>query len=287
MDFGRLITAMVTPFDTDLQIQWSEVGRLIDYLIDEQKNDSIIISGTTGESPTLSEEEKLQLFEYAVKHANGRAKIIAGTGSNDTAHTISLTQKAEKSGVDGILLVMPYYNRPSQEGLYQHCKAVAESTKLPIMLYNVPTRAGVNLLPETTARLSLLPNVHSTKEAISDMEQITKLFTLVDDDFIVYCGDDSQTLPMLALGAYGVVSVASHVVGNSIKEMIHEHLQGNHGEAAKIHRKLFPVFKGIFTFPSPAPIKEALRLHGMETGGVRLPLLNATEDEAKFIKSLF
>ncbi|MFD2613061.1 4-hydroxy-tetrahydrodipicolinate synthase [Paenibacillus gansuensis] len=287
MEFGRLITAMVTPFDQDLQIDWAAAGKLIDYLIDEQKTDSIIVSGTTGESPTLSEDEKLHLFEFSVKHAAGRCKVIAGTGSNDTSHTISLTQKAEALGVDGILLVTPYYNKPSQEGLYQHYKAVAASTSLPIMLYNVPGRTGVNLLPETTARLSSIPNITSTKEAIGDLDQITKLLTIVDQDFIVYCGDDSLTLPMMSIGAHGIVSVASHVVGSSMKEMMEAHLSGDTGTAAKLHRQLLPVFKGLFEFPSPAPVKCALKLKGLETGGVRLPLLSANEQQEAFIASLF
>jgi 4-hydroxy-tetrahydrodipicolinate synthase len=286
VDFGRLITAMVTPFNDKLQIDWDQVGRMIDYLIEEQASDSLVISGTTGESPTLTEAEKLQLFEFAVKHANGRAKIIAGTGSNDTAHSIHLSQAAEKLGVDGLLLVAPYYNRPSQEGLYQHFKAIADSVKTPVMIYNVPGRTGVNIDVATTVRLSHVNNIVATKDC-AGTDQLTEIARDAKPGFLVYSGDDSATLPALSIGAHGIVSVASHVVGSEMKQMINAYLQGDVQQAAKLHAKLLPVFKGLFTFPSPAPVKVALNYKGLAVGGVRLPLLDATEEEARFIKSLF
>lgn len=290
VQFGRLITAMVTPLDANLQIEWSEVGKLIDYLIEEQHSDSIVVCGTTGESPTLTEAEKLQLFEFAVKHANGRCKIIAGTGSYDTAHTIHLSREAEKLGVDGLLLVAPYYNRPSQEGLYQHYKAAAEAGKLPIILYNVPGRTGVNIDADTTIRLSQIPNIVATKDC-ADTDQMTAILRGVDQDFIVYSGDDSMTLPALAVGAYGIVSVASHVCGNRMKAMINAYLEGDVKRAATINQELFPLFKGMFFCPhrvaSPAPVKYALSRFGINAGGVRLPLVNTTDEEKRFIDQLF
>ncbi|MDF2814790.1 MAG: dapA [Paenibacillus sp.] len=286
MDFGRVITAMVTPLNDNLQIDWQQVDVLIDYLIEEQQTDTLVISGTTGESPTLTDEEKLQLFDAAVKRAQGRCRIIAGTGSNDTRHSIHLTQEAEKLGVDGILLVAPYYNRPSQEGLFQHFKAIAESTKLPIMVYNVPHRTGIQLAADTTIRLSQIPNIVASKEATPDLNHITEVITKSSEGFRVYGGDDSLTLPVLAIGGYGIVSVASHVIGKEMKQMVQAYLNGDHAQAAKLHAKLFPIFTGIFRVPSPAAIKHALNFKGIQVGGVRLPLLAVSEDEGRFVESL-
>ncbi|AEI44280.1 4-hydroxy-tetrahydrodipicolinate synthase [Paenibacillus mucilaginosus] len=286
MDFGRLITAMITPFNSDLQIDWEGFETVFDYLIDEQESDSLVICGTTGESPTLTEEEKLQLFEAAVKRAKGRCRIIAGTGSNDTAHSIHLSQAAEKLGVDALLLVAPYYNRPSQEGLYQHFKAIAESVSIPVILYNVPSRSSVNISAETTIRLSQIPNIVATKDC-TGTDQLTQIVSGAAEGFLVYTGDDSAGLPALSVGAHGIVSVASHVVGKQMKQMIEAYLGGDVKQAAKLHGQLLPVFGGLFTFPSPAPVKAALSLKGLPAGGVRLPLVEANEAERKFIASLF
>lgn len=287
MDFGRLITAMVTPFDASGQIDWERTKALVDYLIEEQRSDALVVSGTTGESPTLTDDEKLKLFETVVRHAAGRCKVLAGTGSNDTAHSAELTRKAEATGVDGLLLVAPYYNRPSQEGLYQHFKAVAGETKLPVMLYNVPKRTGVSLSAETTLRLAELPNVTAVKESSGDLVQISKIIEEAPPGFLVYSGDDDFTLPVLACGGHGVVSVASHVVGSRMKAMIDAFLAGNVDESARLHRKLLPIFKGLFLFPSPAPVKYALEIHGQSVGGVRLPLVALSEEEKGVIRSLF
>ncbi|MCD1257761.1 4-hydroxy-tetrahydrodipicolinate synthase [Paenibacillus athensensis] len=286
MDFGRVVTAMVTPFDERLQVNWSQVEPLIQYLIEEQQTDSLVICGTTGESPTLTEEEKLQLIEAAVRYARGRCKIIAGTGSNDTAHTIHFSQKVEKLGVDALLVVTPYYNRPSQEGLYQHYKAVAEAVSLPIMLYNVPGRTGVNLDADTTLRLAALPNIVATKDC-AGIDQLTRILNGAPEGFVVYSGEDSHTLAALAIGCHGIVSVASHVIGKEMQSMIKYYLEGNIQQAGELHRKLHPVFTGIFRVPSPAPIKHALALKGVHTGGVRLPLVPVSEQEGQFIQSLF
>jgi len=286
MDFGRLITAMVTPFDEKLQMDWPSTALLIDYLIDVQKTDSLVLCGTTGESPTLSDEEKLQLFDFAVRHAQGRCKIIAGTGSNDTAHSISLTRKACELGVDGVLLVAPYYNRPSQEGLYQHFKAIAESVNVPMMLYNIPKRSSILISCETTIRLSKIPNIIASKEAHSDFEHITQLIKQTDDEFKVYSGDDGITLPVMSIGGYGVVSVASHIVGAQMKQMIQAYCDGAVVQAARLHANLLPVFKGLFLAPSPVPVKHALNSKGIHVGGVRLPLIALNDEEIVEMESL-
>ncbi len=287
MDFGRVITAMVTPFDDQGQIDWNQMESLIDNLINEQQSDTLVVCGTTGESPTLTEEEKLQVFERSVQFAAGRCKIIAGTGSYDTAHSIHLTQQAEKLGVDGVLLVAPYYNRPSQEGLYQHFKAIADATNLPVMLYNIPKRTGVTIQAETMIRLSQIPNIVATKEAHGDLNLVTEIVANTPDDFLVYSGDDNLILPLLAVGGYGVVSVCSHVIGKEIKEMINLYVQGNVTEAAALHGKLNPIFNGMFICPNPVAVKYALAYKDFPVGGVRLPLVEPTESEKEFIRQLF
>lgn len=291
MDFGRLITAMVTPFDAQGAIEWETLGRLVDHLIEVQRNDAIIVCGTTGESPTLTDEEKAELFRYVVRRANGRCKVIAGTGSNSTAHTIHLTHEAEQAGVDGILLVAPYYNRPSQEGLYRHFSAVAASTKLPIMLYNIPGRTGINVEVSTTLRLAReFDHIVATKESITDFDAFTRLVAESPEHFRVYSGDDGITLPVLSVGGYGIVSVSSHIVGAQMKEMIEAYLAGRVADAAALHQKLSPVFSAMFNcphrVPSPAPVKHALKLRGIDVGGLRLPLVGVTEAEGLFIEDV-
>jgi 4-hydroxy-tetrahydrodipicolinate synthase len=281
---------MVTPFDAELRIDWQKTERLIDYLIEEQKSDSLVISGTTGESPTLTDDEKLELFRFAAAQARGRCKIIAGTGSNDTAHSIHLTKEAEKTGVDGILLVAPYYNRPSQEGLYRHFSSIASATQLPVILYNIPGRTGVNISAETTIRLSKIDNIVATKDC-STLEQMSVFMAGVPADFKLYSGDDSMTLPILSIGGYGVISVASHLIGKEIREMIDAYRTGNVNQAASLHAKLFPIFKGLFECPHPVPnpvaVKYVLGLRGIDVGGVRLPLTLPTEEESLFLRRLF
>jgi 4-hydroxy-tetrahydrodipicolinate synthase len=285
MDFGRVVTAMVTPFDEHLQINWSQLEPLINYLIEEQESDGLVICGTTGEASTLSDEEKLQLVEASVRYAKGRCKIIVGTGSNNTEHSMHFSQQVEKLGVDALLVVAPYYNRPSQEGMYQHFKSVAEAVKLPIILYNVPSRTGVNIDADTTIRLSRIPNIVATKDC-ADTDQLSQIVSGAAEGFHVYSGDDSHALPAIAVGCHGIISVASHAIGKEMQSMIKYFLEGNTKQAAEWHRKLHPVFTGIFRVPSPAPIKYALKLKGVDVGGVRLPLVNLTEQEGQFIQSL-
>ncbi|MBO7746597.1 4-hydroxy-tetrahydrodipicolinate synthase [Paenibacillus sp. MWE-103] len=283
MDFGRLITAMVTPFSADGSIDWETTGRLLDYLIEDQLSDGVVVCGTTGESPTVSDEEKQALFAFAVKHARGRCKIIAGTGSNDTAHSIHVTRIAEQCGVDAVLLVAPYYNKPTQEGLYQHFKAIAESTSLPVMLYNVPGRTIVSLSAATTLRLAQLPNVVATKECAA-LDQVAEIVMGAPEGFLVYSGDDSSALPALAVGAHGVVSVASHIIGKPMKAMIQAYLDGDVSRATKLHGEQLPIFKGLFDLPNPVLVKAALSFQGLPVGGVRLPLVAASESELETLR---
>nr|WP_267490821.1 4-hydroxy-tetrahydrodipicolinate synthase [Paenibacillus monticola] len=289
VDFGRLITAMVTPFDRDGEINWEATSQLVDYLIEEQRSDALVVCGTTGESPTLSDDEKLQLFSFVLEKAAGRCKIIAGTGSNSTRHSIQLTQKAESIGVDGVLLVVPYYNKPNQEGLYQHFAAIAAGTSLPAILYNVPSRTGISMSVATTLRLAEIPNIVATKECVS-VDQITLIASACPADFRVYSGDDSAGLAALAVGGHGIISVASHIVGAQMSEMIDAFTSGDVKLAGEIHRRLFPVFKGLFECPQPLPnpsaVKYALGLRGLNVGSVRLPLIAPTEAEAAFIEAL-
>ncbi|MBO1510357.1 4-hydroxy-tetrahydrodipicolinate synthase [Metabacillus bambusae] len=276
--FGKLSTAMVTPFDKNGNIDFQKTSKLIDYLINHG-SDSLVVTGTTGESPTLSNEEKIALIKHTVKEVNGRVPVVAGTGSNNTAASIKLTKLAEESGVDAIMLVVPYYNKPSQEGLYQHFKAIAESTTLPIMLYNIPGRSVVNMSVETTVRLSELPNIVAVKEASGNLDAMSEIIAKTKEDFVLYSGDDTLTLPVLSIGGAGVVSVASHIFGNEIQSMISAFVSGNYVSAANQHRKLLPVVKQLFTVPNPGPVKTALQVRGLDVGSVRLPLIPLTSDE--------
>lgn len=283
-DFGRVLTAMITPFSKDLAVDYNVTRKLARHLT-QSGSDGLVVCGTTGESPTLTREEKIELFRVVVDEVGGKAVVIAGTGGNNTAESIELTHAAEKVGVDGVMLVTPYYNKPSQEGLYQHFKAVASSTHLPVMLYNVPGRTGVNMLPATVARLGGVPNIIAIKEAAGNIDQVSELRRLLPDSFAIYSGDDSFTLPMLALGAKGVVSVASHVVGPQMKEMINAFTSGNTTLATQIHLRLFPVFKGLFITSNPVPVKAALNLLGWQAGPPRLPLAEASAAEKETIKA--
>ncbi|WP_263621350.1 4-hydroxy-tetrahydrodipicolinate synthase [Rossellomorea aquimaris] len=285
MNFGRVSTAMVTPFDHKGNIDFAKTTQLINYLIDHG-TDSLVVAGTTGESPTLTKEEKVALFRHVVKAVNGRIPVIAGTGSNNTHASIELTKKAVEAGVDAIMLVAPYYNKPSQEGLYQHFKVIAESTSLPVMLYNIPGRSSVNVAPETIIRLSAVDNIIAVKEASGDLDAMTEIISNTPDDFALYSGDDGLTLPTLSIGGNGIVSVASHIVGKEMQEMIQYFFDGNISQAARAHQKLLPVMKGFFTSPSPTPVKTALQLKGLDVGSVRLPLIPLTEAERSKLSSL-
>lgn len=278
--FGQLITAMITPFNEENQIDWNSVKTLVEHLI-HTGSDSIVVVGTTGESPTLSNDEKIELFRFAVEQAKGRAKIIAGTGSNHTAQTVELTKEAEKCGVDGCLLVVPYYNKPSQTGLYQHFETIANETHLPLMLYNIPGRTGVNMSVETMVRLSKLDNIVAIKESSGDLDQITQLIAAIDKSTVVYSGDDYLLLPILSVGGKGVVSVASHLVGKQIKELIEMYQNGNVQEATRLNQQLYPIFKGLFITSNPVPVKYALSQKNLCKPFVRPPLAELNEQEKR------
>lgn len=283
MNFGRVLTAMVTPFDQNGEVDFNATENLINHLI-ANGTDGLVVSGTTGESPTLTEDEKVELFKFAVKVVNGRIPVIAGTGSYNTKASIELTKKAEEIGVDGVMLVTPYYNKPNQEGMYQHFKAIAESTKLPIILYNIPGRSVVNLSVETVVRLAEIPNIVAIKEASGDLDAMAQIIEKTPDHFSLYSGDDGLTIPSLAVGGTGVISVASHVIGNEMQSMIQNFLNGNIQQAAKEHRRLLPIMKGMFIAPNPAPVKAALNLTGVPVGGVRLPMVPLNEEQTETLK---
>ncbi len=284
-DFGRLLTAMVTPFNAEFEIDYEKTEELIEHLI-KTGTDTIVVGGSTGEPASLSMDEKLRLFKFAVERAQGRVKIIAGTGTNDTRSSIHLTQKAQQTGIDGVLLVAPYYNKPSQEGLYQHFKSIAANTDLPVVLYNIPGRSAVNISTETLLKLSRIENITAIKEASGDLSKVGYLVENVPPGFKIYSGDDSLALPILSIGGYGVISVASHIVGSEIKGLITAYLEGRVKEAAETHRQLLPIFEGLFITANPAPVKFALGEHGIHVGTVRLPLVSLTEAEAKHITEI-
>lgn len=284
--FGELVTAMCTPMRPDGAVDFDQAVRLAAHLADHG-SDGVVVAGTTGESPTLTQQEKLELFKAVARGVGDRIKVIAGTGSNDTQESIELTRKAESTGVDGVMLVTPYYNRPPQAGLIQHFSAIARSTQLPVMLYNVPPRTARNIEPESVARLAEIPNIVALKEAAGDMEQVTRLRRLLPETFAIYSGDDPLTLPMLALGAVGVVSVAAHVVGAQIKEMIRAFKAGDVKRATDLHEQLMPVVKALFITTNPIPVKWSMSLLGMDLGPFRLPLVEPSPAEKAHIKEVF
>ena len=280
---GRLITAMVTPFDEEGEVNYEQAKKLALALLNSG-SDGILVVGTTGESPTLVREEELRLFSEVKSAVGERGTVIAGTGSNSTAEALATTKGAEQIGVDACLLVVPYYNKPTQEGLYQHFKTIAESTSLPCILYNVPSRTVTSLSADTTIKLSRIDNIIGIKEASGNLEQISKIISNTREDFLVWSGNDSDTLPILTLGGYGVISVASNLIGSQIKEMIDNFINGKTGEAAKIHRHLMPLVNALFIVSNPIPVKYALNHIGFNVGKPRLPLTEPDEKSAATIR---
>ncbi len=280
---GRLITAMVTPFNEGGEVDYVQAKKLALALLDSG-SDGLVVVGTTGESPTVTWEEELRLFSEIKSAVGERGAVIAGTGSNSTAEAMQATREAEQTGVDACLLVVPYYNKPTQEGLYQHFKAIAESTSLPCILYNVPSRTVTSLSAETVIRLSRIDNIIGVKEASGNLDQAAKIIGGTDEDFLVWSGNDGDTLPIMALGGYGVVSVVSHLVGSQIKEMIEDFISGKAGEAARIHRHLLPLVNALFIVSNPIPVKYALNQAGFKVGKPRLPLTEPDEKSAAFIR---
>ena len=281
--FGRVLTAMVTPFNASGDVDYEEAGRLALWLT-EHGSDGLVVSGTTGESATLNREEKLRLYK-AVRAAVGpEHKVLAGTGSYDTSETVVLSLEAEETGVDGLLIVTPYYSRPSQEGLYQHYKAVAEATELPIVLYNVPARTGVNLEAATTLRLAQIDGIVAVKEASGLMAQVGEITLNAPKGFELYGGADEVNLPILALGGVGNISVISHVVGPDLQEMHQAFFSGDMDTARRRHLGTLPMTKAMFSAPSPVPTKTALQmLDVLPSSRVRLPLVDASEKDRALI----
>lgn len=281
INWGRLITAMVTPFDENLNVDYEAAVKLAKYLV-EEGNTALVVTGTTGEAPTLTSDERIKLYKEIKKNVD--VPIIAGVGTNYTEITIKNAKDAIEAGVDGLLIVTPYYNKPDQKSLYEHFKTVAEAVDVPIMIYNVPGRTGCNILPETVAKLAHIDNIVALKEAAGDINQMSEMVRKTPEDFLIYSGDDSMTLPGMAVGVYGVVSVVAHVVGRQMKEMIDAFVAGDTKRATEIHFKLFDIFKTLFIVTNPIPVKAALNMIGIEVGGLRLPLTEADEKVKEIIR---
>lgn len=281
--FPRVVTAMITPYNEDFSMDLDGAQKIARYLL-ANGSEGLVVAGTTGESPTLSVREKIELYKVVKEAVGDRGYVIAGTGTNNTRDAVEMTEAADKIGIDAVMAVVPYYNKPNQEGLFQHYKAVAQATSKPVMMYNVPGRTGINMLPETVARLAQIKNIKAVKEACGNLDQISALKTILPEDFLVYSGDDSLTLPMLSVGAYGVVSVATHVAGKLIHDMIYAYLDGKVEEAHRLHLKLFPLFKNLFITTNPIPVKKAAALCGLPAGGLRLPLVEASPKEIEIIR---
>ncbi len=283
VNWGPVVTAMVTPFNENLEVNYDAAQALAELLI-QTGSTGLVVSGTTGESPTLTHEEKATLFREVKNAVGNRAAVLAGTSTYDTAESVKLSQEAERAGVDGLLLVAPYYNRPSQEGLYQHFKTIAHAVDLPVMIYNIPGRTGVNIEPATLLRLAEINNIVAVKEASGNLNQMSEICAGAPEGFLVYSGDDSLTLPLLAVGGVGVVSVASHLVGRDLRRMCEAFFAGQVQEAAKLHHRMLPLFKALFCTTNPVPVKAALNMMGANVGGVRLPLVAANDREKEIIR---
>lgn len=285
INLGKVLTAMVTPLKPDMSVDWKRVEEIADYLV-KNGSEGLVVHGTTGESPTLTHEEEYELYRVVKRAVGGKCKIIAGAGSNSTETSIKSTREAEKIGVDAIMIVVPYYNKPSPEGLYQHYKAVSDNTSLPIIIYNIPGRTGINMMPETVTRIAALRNIVGLKDAAGNLDQTSATRQLCPKDFTIWSGDDSLTLPMLSVGALGVISVASHVVGKEIAAMVNAYHAGDVKKAAEIHLKLLPLFKVLFITSNPSPVKYALELISQPVGKPRLPLVEPSEKDKEQIKKV-
>ena len=281
--FGRLLTAMVTPFTPAGELDVDGAQRLAVHLVDDQRNDGLVVSGTTGESPTTSDEEKDRLLRAVVEAVGDRARVVAGAGTNDTAHTVHLAQAAEKAGADGVLLVAPYYNKPPQAGLLAHFRAAADATGLPAMLYDIPGRTGVAIATETLVALADHPRIVAVKDAKGDLD--ASAWVMARSPLAYYSGDDKVTLPLLSIGAVGVVGVPTHLVGSPTKDMIEAYAAGDPGRALALHRALLPAFTGFFRTQGVILTKAALTLAGLPGGPVRPPLVDATEEQIATLKA--
>jgi 4-hydroxy-tetrahydrodipicolinate synthase len=284
-DWGKLLTAMLTPFHRDGSVNYEEAAKIAEYVVDMQKNDGLVVNGTTGESPTLKEDEKLRLLEVVLEAVGDRAAVIFGAGSYDTAESIHMTREGEKRGAHGIMLVNPYYNRPGQAGLYAHFSTIAKETALPVMLYNIFPRSAINLETPTLVRLAEIPNIVAVKEASGSISQISDVCRLAPEGFRVYSGDDGITLPLLSVGGHGLVSVVAHVVGAQLKELI-ESFPSDPVRSRALHHELSPIVRALFSAPSPVPVKYALAKRGFACQSVRMPLVKLTAEEKAVIDAV-
>ncbi|MFK8181924.1 MAG: 4-hydroxy-tetrahydrodipicolinate synthase [Phormidesmis sp.] len=283
--FGRVLTAMATPFLPSGEVNYPVAEALASHLANHG-TDTVVVCGTTGESPALTWDEEYALFKTVKQAVSGKAKVLAGTGSNSTTEAIEATRKASTLGLDGSLQVVPYYNKPPQAGLAGHFRAIAQAVPdLPVMLYNVPGRTSCNLLPDTVAELADIPNIVAIKEASGNLDQVSEISRICPSDFEIYSGDDSLTLPMLSIGAVGVVSVTSHLAGESLQKMIRAFENGQVKDASAIHLKLLPLFKVLFSVTSPIPLKVALELQGWSVGKCRPPLCEETSELTQAVKN--
>lgn len=282
---GKLLTAMVTPFNQNLEVDYQLSGELAGRLL-ESGSDGVVVAGTTGESPTLSKAEKVNLFKAVVEAIGGKGTVIAGTGSYNTAESIELTREAERTGVDGVMLVAPYYNKPSPEGLFRHFKAIAEATSLPVIIYNIPGRTGVNIPVETMLRLAEIKNIAAVKEASGNLAQVGQIYEKAPKDFLIYSGDDILTLPVMSVGGVGVISVSAHIAGRKIKTMLNAHERGDVTGAARINAELGPLNRTLFINTNPIMVKAACNLLGFKAGGLRLPLVDATAKETELLREV-
>lgn len=278
--FGRMLTAMVTPFDAAGEVDYKQAQRIARHLLDTG-TEGIVVSGTTGESPTLTHSEKMKLFQAVKESVGTDGSVLAGTSTYDTRESVDLSREAEALGVDGLLLTAPYYNRPSQEGLYRHFASIAEAVNIPVVLYNIPSRTGINVSPETIVRLSAIPNIIGDKEASGSLDAVATIVENSAPGFLVWSGDDSFTLPLLSLGGYGVISVCAHIIGRQMRSIIEDHTAGRVVEAAATHRRLLPLINAVMSnaAANPVPIKHVMNAVGLNVGPVRLPLYDLDADQ--------
>ena len=278
--FGRLLTALVTPFTEDDNVDFGQAQRLARALL-ETGSDGFVVAGTTGEAPTLTRQEKLDLFRAVKEAVGGDGAVLAGTSTYDTKDSVELSREAEAAGVDGLLLTVPYYSRPTQEGLFRHFEAIAAAVEIPGVLYNIPSRAGVNMQPETIIRAAAIPNITGVKEASGNLDAVSKIVAEAGPDFRVWSGDDQVTLPLLAVGGYGVICVCSHLIGRQMRQLIDDFVAGRNSEAGAAHRRLLPLMTALMTIgPNPIPVKHALNQLGFNAGGLRLPLYDLDQDSS-------
>jgi 4-hydroxy-tetrahydrodipicolinate synthase len=273
MEIGRLLTAMVTPFDANGAVDYAQAKRLALALLDSG-SDGVVLAGTTGESPTLTHDEKMRLFSEVKEAIGTRGVVVAGTGTYNTAESVDLSREAERLGVDAVLLTCPYYSRPTQEGLYRHFETIARAVPLPCLMYNIPSRTGVNMTAETQVRLSQIDNILGVKESSGDLAQIAQIIEEARAGFLVWSGDDQMTLPILGVGGYGIISVVAHLAGAQMRAIVQSYLDGSVDEAARIHRRLLPLMTVLLSAAgNPPGVKHALNSAGFAVGAPRLPLV--------------